>query len=462
MLPNLIHASGRTRAAGTLLQLPGLENHEELPLLPIGGDGGHAVQQQPQTLLVAQDEVKQPPNHSALLFRQIVQAATTVARHLAYLIPAATGFAYADELPKPVDHSRFLIGRTAPAQASQPYWLHRGPQRLVDDESVRGVNHDALHRYRTGFQTVGQPFWSIQKPPQRVEAEELRRVSDYSPLIFRQTVSGTTGGHFILPTTQLRLAVQDAVAQPPQHTALLFNRTTVSAGAATYQPLFRWTSPPKSVEAEAQPVQPLAYFWWVAQTPIYSQPVLLWPRVVTSVEAEGQPAQPNHNRLIYPRVAPQGPTYQPLFRWPRFVGTAEAEQIKPVSPAGLFSYRWPQIAATFQPLLRWPSAAARAQDDANTSQPDHSGLHRYRVGYQTVGQPYWTLQGKPQRVEAEAPAMPARHPWVQGSYVVAVTPTTYTRFSVPREQVRFAAKVETVRYTVDIEQTQFEARKHDG
>jgi len=47
--------------------------------------------------------------------------------------------------------------------------------------------------------------------------------------------------------------------------------------------------------------------------------------------------------------------------------------------------------STYQPYFRWPRVIGAPDPEIDPIQPDHAKLHRYRTGYQTVGQSWWKL-----------------------------------------------------------------------
>lgn len=165
----------------------------------------------------------------------------------------------------------------------------------------------------------------------------------------------SSGGHYLWPLQ--RVQITRAEPQPwlaDHYSRLFFGRgTAVQLG----QPFFSW-QPTRRID------EPEAIAWRADHTLLH--------RYRTGFQTVGQPWS----------------TWQP-YRQPSF----EPEQIRqPVTD--LYPYRqFPPVAVATQPFWIWQTGITRLPDAEIIRQPEHSALHLYRVGFQSVGQP-WAIWAK--------------------------------------------------------------------
>jgi len=92
-----------------------------------------------------------------------------------------------------------------------------------------------------------------------------------------------------------------------------------------------------------------------------------------------------------------------------FIPLALDPEIRPTDHSGLFRFRGTPIPVVpGQPFFIWPRFVGTAEPEVDPVQPDHTKLHRYRVGYQTVGQPWQLLW--PRFVGSAEPEVPPPPP----------------------------------------------------
>ena len=273
------------------------------------------------------------------------------------------------------DHNaRLFFGRSTAVAATPgaPWYLWAPPERQLEpEEDARRSDHDALHQYRTGYQTVGQNYRLIRPQPAVADQtipEDAQRVN-HALLHRYRTGYQTVGQPFqIWPGPQKRIDAEEyAIPKPVDLTAF---RNTAPSVATPGAPWYLWVPPIQRIDPEddaRRSDQTLLHRYRVGYQTV-GQSFQVWPGPQKRIESEEYTIPPPSNfalRRITQATAVPG---QPWYLWPN----AKSDQIP--------------------------------EDDARRS--DHTRLHQYRVGYQTVGQS-WQYWIKPQqRVDAEEYTVP--------------------------------------------------------
>lgn len=165
------------------------------------------------------------------------------------------------------------------------------------------------------------------------------------------------GGHFVIPITQVRLTAVEVIRQPNHSSPLFFGRST--ATVVPGQPWYLWQSPRQELSREE-----------------------IAPR--------------SHDGLHVYRTGFQtvGQPWALFFRQP--YPAFEPEIIEPVQ-SELQPYRQtaPVVATAGQPFFIWQAQRYGVEQDLDARPANHDGLHRFRVGYQTVGQTFALLLRSP-------------------------------------------------------------------
>jgi hypothetical protein len=281
----------------------------------------------------------------------------------------------AEQDARRTDHSqRLLYGKTAAAAptAGAPWYLWVPPERQLDPEDdARRPDHDNLHLYRVGYQTVGQqqPIlnWKSKWPGE----DEPYDVKTARPdLHLYRTGFQTVGQSYRIwpkPASAWQDIEPDATREPADLTP--FRNTTpavVTGGAPWY----------------------------------------LWAPPIQRLDPEEDARRADHSWLHRYRVGFQT-VGQPFQIWLGPQKRLEAEEYTAPQPSAFALTRVTQATATpGQPWYMWPAAKADQTIEPDAQRADQTLLHRYRVGYQTVGQS-WAYWIKPQaRVEAEEYTVP--------------------------------------------------------
>lgn len=168
---------------------------------------------------------------------------------------------------------------------------------------------------------------------------------------------------------------------------------------------------------------------------------------------DGEPEVPrvNHNLALYFNRAAPATTPQPWWlQKPQRVDQSNAEDTPRSDHARLHRYR-AGYQTVGQSYRLWPKPAVADQMiEADAQRTNQTLLHRYRTGYQTVGQPAWALRWQAPRVEEPEAfevksARPTLHLYRQAFQTVG-QPTIYW----PRAQQRIDDEVYVVRPPADL------------
>jgi hypothetical protein len=276
----------------------------------------------------------------------------------------------ADGFPRQPDRTQALHAfRANPGvvQPGAPQALLRWKSTVPDTTDEAWPKYDKapdIHRFRPGFATRGQPW--------------------------------LTSYRYVKPVIEAETYTPTSIPQTP-----LYGRTAAVATAGAPWPL--WQAPPRWIEPD--PDRPVINLYALHQYRTGYQTVgqpwaASYRYAKPTVEAETyQPA--NAPPLIHSyRVGYQtvGQPWRALYQTNRPL--VEAESYTPPSPATL--YRQTVTAATqSSPWLLWQSSTRWQEIDPPQPAVDLYGLHRYRTGYQTVGQPWPQWQQPAVRIEPE-------------------------------------------------------------
>ena len=252
-------------------------------------------------------------------------------------------------------------------------WPRAAPREETQTEERRG-DHAALHRYRQAFQTVGQSYrqWPPPAKSDQTLEPDAQRTSQTLLHIYR-TGFQTVGQSYRIQiqSPPLRIDPEEDIQRGQSHSAL--HRFRV--GYQTVGQSYRILRPTPAVADQSLPED--------AQR---GSDHSLLHRYRTGFQTVGQPFQ----------------------LWPGAQKRLEAEQYTPPKPVDLSPYRQSTSVATARWYL-WPPKITRIELEDDSRRADHSLLHRYRVGYQTVGQGYrqWPAPAKAdQTVEPDAQRLP--------------------------------------------------------
>jgi hypothetical protein len=126
--------------------------------------------------------------------------------------------------------------------------------------------------------------------------------------------------------------------------------------------------------------------------PTAGSPWYLWPIRARLDEIEGIVPSAINYQALYGRTTPAGPiSGTPWYLWgvgPRPLESSEATPS--VDLQAIHRYR-PGFQTVGQPAWSLYTRVRLAEGEEITPPVDLGALHRYRVGYQTVGQPIWSL-----------------------------------------------------------------------
>lgn len=311
--------------------------------------------------------------------------------------------------PRPNHSSALFFGRGAPTAATTPWYLWRpAATPVIVEPPAERVDHTRLHLYRTGFQTVGQP-WATWPPyrPNTVRAEEY------------------TAPAASLDLHRYRVGFQ-TVGQSPW--------------------LLGWRSNVPNIDSSyATPSAPPTLHQYRFGFQTVGQPWAMWPVYRTTTSAPDDFRCPAYDLFPFRQFAPVAPvSSQALAMWPLYrAPTLALEEYRRPAASDLFPFRQfaPSGPVVGQPWFIWPVYSMRIEPEALPVQPRHTDLHRYRVGYQTVGQPYALLSwsSRRQRTEAETYEVRSKQPrwfWItQAPAVTAGQPWALMNRQTPRQPV---------------------------
>lgn len=434
----------------------------ELGLVPLG-DAPSAVAPQrlqfwrPLALvalgLLATEDYGQPQQQVSLhSFRAPVQASGgTVAHGYTQLV-----LVEAQQDAVRTDHNRRLLyGKTAAAAptAGAPWYLWAQPAKQIEPEDdARRANHVALHQYRPGYQTVGQPWAAWPKPAvadqsvepdanradhsrlhiyrvgyqtvgqgikqwprvlPRIETEEYSIPKPIDLTAFRNTapVVVTPGAPWFLWQPQDRIDAEEDIRRGPDHGALHRYRPgyqTVGQGYRILRPPAAVADQTLEADAHRKPVDLTPYRNSAPAVAVVGAPWYLWKPPIPRLDPEDDARRADHTRLHRYRTGYQtvGQSYR-LLRQPSAYASQDIEPDAVRKPVDLSPFR--QITTTAPigaPWYLWAPPIKRVEPEADARRSDHTLLHRYRVGYQTVGQPFQLRPGPQKRVEAEEYTVP--------------------------------------------------------
>jgi hypothetical protein len=177
----------------------------------------------------------------------------------------------------------------------------------------------------------------------------------------------------------------------------------------------------------------------VAATP--GAPWYLWKRPAVQIEPE-EDARRGDTTLLHQYRETFQTVGQSYRLWPRAQQRIEQEEYSIPTPVDLTDFRnsQPAVATAGQPFFLWPEVVANVPEAEDGQRVNHQLLHRYRAGYQTVGQS-WQYWIKPQaRVDDEQYTVPppaSLYPYRQISVAVQVSQPYWlwpqTKVDVPQE-----------------------------
>ena len=320
----------------------------------------------------------------------------------------------------------------------------------AQQDAVR-ANHNALHVFRTGFQTVGQQKqvlnWRSKTPSEEQEEYSVSKPQNIAVFRNSQPVTTTVGQPFFLWQTAKPDLSEAEDARRVNHNTLhqfRFNFQTVGQSYRLWRVVQQRLEPeeytiPKAVDitvfrnsqsAAAQPGQPFS-LW--PKTPRYPDELedikrvdhtlihaLRWPlhntlayasgTQLVLVEAVQDAIRSNHNLLHAFRNVPQpdGSRVWVINDYHRWIEEETYDIPKAVDLTPLRGK--PIVAQPGQPFFLWPKAVSDQSVESDAIRQDHGLLHRYRTGYQTVGQSWQYWIKPPQRVEAEDYTVPPPAP----------------------------------------------------
>ena len=258
-------------------------------------------------------------------------------------------------------------------------------------------------------------------------------------------------GHVTVPTNQLVLITGEQDAVRVNHSQrLMFNRGAGAAPPTAGAPWTLWVKPAQQIEPEedarrgdhtllhryrvgyqtvgqpwqalqfktSQPEQPEAYDVRSARPDLHlyrqayqtvGHGYRLWPRTINRVEADEYtiPAPVDLRPYRNSQPAGAGPG-QPWYLWPAAKAdqSIEPDAVRTDHARRLLFGRTTPTGGAGAPWYLWKSQARVEAEEDIYRGADHSRLHRYRVGYQTVGQSRQLWTKPQQRLDAEDYTVP--------------------------------------------------------
>jgi hypothetical protein len=289
--------------------------------------------------------------------------------------------------------------------------LYRFPKAKAgqDTELVDArVDHTRLHRYRVGYQTVGQPWalWGRQRRQDDLEQQAIYRAVDLTP--FRGQYPAVVGQPWYLwPKAKAEQWIEpDAVRG--DHTLLHLYRTGYQTVG---QPWTTWPRRQTGIDAEGQqqakPVDLTPYRGQYPAAAGAGQPWYLWPTAEAWQDVEPDATRTDHyRRLFFGRQAQGGHFLLPFTQLVLVGEDRDAQRVDHYR--AMFGRATPVVAQPSQPFfVLWPQTKSPLEAEPEFRRSIHDGLHRYRVGYQTVGQP-WLLWRRSARLDDIEPIVATR------------------------------------------------------
>jgi hypothetical protein len=279
------------------------------------------------------------------------------------------------------------------------------------DAAVR-INHNARLFYGRSAQaapTPGAPWYLWKQTPRQIEPEEDARRNDNTLLNrFRLAPAAVTGvpTYFYIPPPPY----------PEAEDGVRVNQTLLHRYRQSFQTVGQnyrlWPQPVKgdqSIEPEQRVDQTTLHRYRRAFQTV-GQPWMTWPGPSKRVDAEDygipKPVDLTAFRNSQPITATAG---QPWYLWAPPIQRIDPEDDARRGDTTLLHRYRTGYQTVGQPwaLVTWKGAVADQTLEPDAQREDHTLLNRFRVGFQTVGQS-WQYWIKPQqRVDEETYTVPA-------------------------------------------------------